>query len=234
MASERTEQVRGTSAGEPLKISLDEEKNMSSFRKTFSVHFFFFFREKGRARERERDNSSLFPNQLNGLARVHGGGSNSDFRSGRPHGALCAENDVLASSDADRRGFVAKLAVFSSPAFSTIFSRLFLSVFARIKIKLLSLSPKTHLFPAPRLTRSLSKTVSLALLALMMCSTTSAEVRPSALMSLIWLVLVFQSRFVAATRIVEVASSSSLSLSPFLPLSLSLPLSPYHSLASSR
>ena len=184
MASERTEQVRGTSAGEPLKISLDEEKNMSSFRKTFSVHFFFFFREKG--------------------------------------------------SDADRRGFVAKLAVFSSPAFSTIFSRLFLSVFARIKIKLLSLSPKTHLFPAPRLTMSLSKTVSLALLALMMCSTTSAEVRPSALMSLIWLVLVFQSRFVAATRIVEVASSSSLSLSPFLPLSLSLPLSPYHSLASSR
>ena len=43
-----------------------------------------------------------------GLARVHGAG-------GRPHGALCAENVVLAASDADRRGFVAKLAAFSRP-----------------------------------------------------------------------------------------------------------------------
>lgn len=43
-----------------------------------------------------------------GLARVHRAG-------GRPHGALCAENVVLAASDADRRGFVAKLAAFSRP-----------------------------------------------------------------------------------------------------------------------
>ena len=43
-----------------------------------------------------------------GLARVHGAG-------GRPHGALCAENVMLAASDADRRGFVAKLAAFSRP-----------------------------------------------------------------------------------------------------------------------
>ena len=70
---------------------------------------------------------------------------------------------------------------------------------------------------------SLSKTVSLALLALMMCSTTSAQVRQSALMSLIWLVLVFHSRFVAATRIVVLSRDRR--LSPSVPFSLDPSLS---------